>query len=1121
MKRYFCTYFDRNYLAKGLALIHSLQKVAKNDFEIFVVCLDEISRLVLQKLNIRNATLIPFHDIEYRDFPLLEKKKTRSLVEYYFTSTPSIILYLLLKFPHIDIITYLDSDIFFFNNFDPIFDELGDNSILLHKHNFPDRLKYLEKESGIYNVGLVSFRNDKIGFEALKWWREKCLEWCYLRVEEERMADQKYLEKFPKLFSKVKELRHPGCALAPWNFENYTYNLVNSQLTSNNYPIIFVHFHSLEILKPTVFLLAKHPTYRFPKIVLQNFYLPYLNQLTNEYYLIDSIVKELNFGFTSGLLLSNDLTYIIHNSTLSSFTKANPQFTFKSISGEWYYNDSPQVIENLPNKDSQLKINILSEDDLFKRIEPSQFFGEIKTIFVIGAHRFQEYQLITKKFVSLQHIILFEPLPPLFSYLKKFELIDKRVKVFPFAISDVDGISKFYVTNNDMASSSLLEMAKHKEIFPEVNNIAEINVQTKKLSTVIFENSLPIPDLLFIDAQGAEYKILSSIPEEILREIKIIYTEASKEELYQGSRTLDELIDLLNKYFDFIDFYPLTSATPTHGNALFYNRNYIKNNEQILVSAIVSTYNSEKFIEGCLEDLINQTLFQQGKLEIIVVDSASQQNEETIVKKFQSFYPGQIKYIRTEIRETIYSAWNRAIQIARGQYITNANTDDRHRSDALEIMANFLEKNPKFALVYSDQIITTIENQKFEECTPFAFFKWPDFNCEILLHIPCVGPQPMWRKSLHKEFGLFDANLKIAGDYEWWLRIAGKYDFFHINELLGLYYLNPNGLEHSNQSDCLVETEKVKNFYLEKFKVQPHSYDFPPNYIFPRYHKVSNPYTFMKLNDSENPLVSVVIPCFNLGEFVIDAINSIIHQTYKHFEIIVINDGSTDNTSNILKSFINKNPKINIKIIETPNSGAAHSRNLGILKSTGKLVLPLDADDILDQTFIEKAVNILKKHPEVSIVYSDIYEFGNVERLVQAGNLNSRIITIFNQLTCTALFYKNVWDRIGGYDEEIDGFEDWDFWISAFEHSFIGYRIAEPLFYYRKRANSKVNLDNKKANKIKAQIILKHSKLFSNQQRYWAKEILANNLEFQKINIPPHQIPIFKDVAYLQYLYQK
>ncbi len=127
-----------------------------------------------------------------------------------------------------------------------------------------------------------------------------------------------------------------------------------------------------------------------------------------------------------------------------------------------------------------------------------------------------------------------------------------------------------------------------------------------------------------------------------------------------------------------------------------------------LVSAIVSAYKSERFIRGCIEDLESQTI--AARLEIVIVDSCSPQNERAIVEEFQKKY-SNIKYIRTETRETVYAAWNRGIKASSGKYITNANTDDRHRHDAFEIMVNELERKPEITLVYADVIMTEKENK--------------------------------------------------------------------------------------------------------------------------------------------------------------------------------------------------------------------------------------------------------------------------------------------------------------------------------------------------------------------------------------------------------------------------
>lgn len=219
--------------------------------------------------------------------------------------------------------------------------------------------------------------------------------------------------------------------------------------------------------------------------------------------------------------------------------------------------------------------------------------------------------------------------------------------------------------------------------------------------------------------------------------------------------------------------------------------------KEIRVSAIVSVYNSAKYITGCLGDLINQSLFKKGELEIVIVNTGSQQNEEPVIKDYQSRYDN-IKYIYVENRETVYQAWNRGIKAALGEYVTNANTDDRHKEDSFEILANELDRDRDVALVYSDQVITRIENETFKNHTPFGYFIWPDFDRTQLIHTSCCGPQPMWRKNLHDEFGYFIDSFIVAGDYEWWLRISEKYRFKHIPQLLGLYLNSDSSIEHKN-----------------------------------------------------------------------------------------------------------------------------------------------------------------------------------------------------------------------------------------------------------------------------------------------------------------------------------
>jgi len=232
-----------------------------------------------------------------------------------------------------------------------------------------------------------------------------------------------------------------------------------------------------------------------------------------------------------------------------------------------------------------------------------------------------------------------------------------------------------------------------------------------------------------------------------------------------------------------------------------------------LVSAIVSTYNAERFLRGKLEDLEAQTI--AGTLEIIVIDSGSKQDERRIVAEFQKRY-GNIRYLRTEKRETVYQAWNRGIKMATGEFVTNANTDDRLRSDCYETLVRALREHPDCALAYPDMRITQQENATFDVHTPLGYRDWPSYDRLALLELCCVGPFPLWRRSLHDEIGYFDERYKSAADYEFWLRASAKHPFVHVPEFLGLYWLSDATVSRSGDLPTL-EYLQVQKEYRARF----------------------------------------------------------------------------------------------------------------------------------------------------------------------------------------------------------------------------------------------------------------------------------------------------------------
>lgn len=275
---YFCTYFDRNYLDRGLALYNSLIKHC-SPFELWILCMDDDSYRILSKMHLTMVNLIQLSTLEDNDRELLAAKENRSLIEYYFTCTPALPLYLLEKNKQIDIITYLDADLYLFSSIEPLFTEMNSGSILIIGHRFPEIL--IENEIyGKYNVGLLSFRRDKNGIKCLTRWREQCIEWCYDRIEGNKFADQKYLDTWEEDFSGVIVLKNKGIGTAPWNILNYHFQAENDIVYVDEDPLAAYHFHGLKRLGNNIYdtNLIQYQT-KPSKVFRQNVYKKYIDEL--------------------------------------------------------------------------------------------------------------------------------------------------------------------------------------------------------------------------------------------------------------------------------------------------------------------------------------------------------------------------------------------------------------------------------------------------------------------------------------------------------------------------------------------------------------------------------------------------------------------------------------------------------------------------------------------------------------------------------------------------------------------------------------------------------------------------------------------------------------------------
>lgn len=280
----FCTYFDSRYLAQGLALYQSLQQHC-SAFELWVLCLDRSTYTTLTQRALPNMRLIALEELEQDDPALRHAKTNRTLVEYYFTCTPSLPLFIFAQRPNVEFLTYLDADLFFFADPEPVFAEIADHSIAISAHRFPSRLRHLHKY-GIYNVGWLSFRADQNGMACLRRWRAQCLDWCYDRVEPDRYADQKYLDDWGARFDRVCVLQHKGANLAPWNLDNYRIQAGANHIWIDEQPLIFFHYQGLKrITRWWYNSNSAHYGTKLSAVVRKNIYGPYIRalaELTND-----------------------------------------------------------------------------------------------------------------------------------------------------------------------------------------------------------------------------------------------------------------------------------------------------------------------------------------------------------------------------------------------------------------------------------------------------------------------------------------------------------------------------------------------------------------------------------------------------------------------------------------------------------------------------------------------------------------------------------------------------------------------------------------------------------------------------------------------------------------------
>ena len=483
------------------------------------------------------------------------------------------------------------------------------------------------------------------------------------------------------------------------------------------------------------------------------------------------------------------------------------------------------------------------------------------------------------------------------------------------------------------------------------------------------------------------------------------------------------------------------------------NNNFLKCQSEPLISVITPSLNQGKFIEQTIQSVLNQNY---TNFEHIIIDGGSVDNTNNILNK----YP-HLKCI-SEKDSGQSHALNKGLRIARGDIIAWINSDDWYELGAFRYVTEFFNNNPNKNIVMGNCNLVNEEGKVFE--TVINRERGGDELKKYWIgkSIP-TQPAVFFKRKLLKQYGYADEELNYAMDYDLWMRFSRHNRFYHIDKNVANYRFHKGAKGGAQNWEVFV----------------------------PEWKKVYKRYAGKKRN---SPEVSVIIPCYNHGKYLGEAVESVISQTFQEFEIIIVNDGSTDNTKEIGAKLVNENTHHSIKLINQENSGQpAIARNNGIAVAKGKYILPLDADDKLHPQAIENYLNRLNKGDNGPVVvFGWLQSFGSDDSLWAASEFEMRQMLHRNQIPASSLYHRSVWEYQKGYRTNVPGFEDWDFWIGAIRIGAKFLNVRQVTTYYRKTTDvSLIDRGIRSHEWNFANIVMNNKEMYMDSEIQWSENYLA------------------------------
>jgi glycosyltransferase involved in cell wall biosynthesis len=493
------------------------------------------------------------------------------------------------------------------------------------------------------------------------------------------------------------------------------------------------------------------------------------------------------------------------------------------------------------------------------------------------------------------------------------------------------------------------------------------------------------------------------------------------------------------------------------------------------VSVIVTAYNLSEFLPGCVDSVTNQRL---QDWELIIVNDASTDDTAEVAERLAS-HDHRIKVIHNERNVYLAEARNIGMRESTGAYLMPLDIDDRLGENALGLLSEALDTDPSLHIVYG-----RMEN--FYPDGKSSVSSWPpdEFNFfdQVILGRNQLPYASMYRRRVWENTGGYRRRMKSAEDAEFWCRASSfGYRPNKVTDAVTLIKIE------REDSMGRVEDAPVWNSWFS-WKHTPRLVPFgavstpPKRPVWPVY-------------SYDPPQISVVIPVAPGHDIYLqDALDSLIAQTFVNWEVVVVNDGGSPFTKDgeIINPYLAGFPFVQV-VEGTPgkSKGPAWARNRGIEAAQAELIALLDADDYYQPAYLEAALKAYFR-AKGGFVYTDWYSIDaeNTVKVEESQNWDVERMTHKALCSITTLFPKEAWQTIwdadpvrgGGFDEHIDGWEDWEFLIAMMEAGWCGTRIAIPLWTYRFKAGGRREEGYALKEKLLAYIVEQHPTLYKGRK---------------------------------------